>query len=248
MEYTNNTPYNQLSGFDQISALTSIVQSAYLRRSRQLPANLTEIVMTLKGDILKYLGAIPVGTLDEAITLSVLDNTEPLSPAFFFAAAKKAWYQPKTNLHQWDEENQRPDMEADTIALLDTLAAKVAEQDERRNNPSEFKTLGDLLSTVLPAFNARREYAYLVMRGHLDREATAHFFTEALQQVNTDRMASNHHRLTKEEAATNPDVLAQSKRMAVLDWLRACNTSGKKPSDIITPNEQQYQQFRRKSA
>lgn len=241
-----NTPYNQLSGMEQIACLTSYVQSAYFRRSRQLPANIKEIIETLKGDILKYLGAIPVGTLDEAITLSVLDNSEPLSPAFFFAAAKKAWYQPKTNLHQWDEESQRPDMEADTIALLDTLAEQLERMDNRPK--TEFKTLGDMICNTLPAFNARREYAYLVMRCQLDREANAHFMTDALQQVNTDRMASHHHRLTKEEAATNPDVLAQSKRLAVLDWLRACNTSGKKPSDIITPNEQQYQQFRRKSA
>lgn len=246
-EHKDTRPFCTVPADERLQLIEGMAKQAYFRRSHKLPANFSAIVECLKNDLLKYLKYIPVDTLDEAITTAALgDMNTPVSEAMMFAAAKKAWYQPKTNLHQWDEESQRPDMEADTIALLDTLAQTLYRMDNRPK--TEFKTLGDMICNTLPAFNARREYAYLVMRCQLDREANAHFMTDALQQVNTDRMASHHHRLTKEEAATNPDVLAQSKRLAVLDWLRACNTRGKKPSDIITPNEQQYQQFRRKSA
>ena len=98
-----NTPYKQLPGSEQIAVLDAYVRSAYFRRSRTLPDNLQQIVETLRQDILKRLADIPVGVLDEAITTSTLgDLNNPLSEAFFFDAAKKAWVVPKTNAHPWE--------------------------------------------------------------------------------------------------------------------------------------------------
>lgn len=241
---SNNIPYNQLPGFEQTNRLTQMVQQAYFRRNRQLPVNIAEIVECLKGDILKHLGGIPTDKLDLAITTATLDNDQPLSEAFFFAAAKKAWYQPKTNTHPWDDDGyRRPDLEGDTISLLDTCAAML------RRDTAEDPDLNKPLKrcVALPAFNPICEYDYLVMRGQLAVDAWTHHFADALLAVNTERMDSHHHRLTKEEAAKNPDVLAQARRLAVLDWLQSCNTIGVAPSAILAPlaNEAQYAQLRR---
>ena len=70
---------------------------------------------------------------------------------------------------------------------------------------------------------------------------------DALLKVNTDRMRTRHHRLTKEEAQKDPDVRCMAMRLACLDWLKACITQGRKPSDILTPIIDQftYAEYRR---
>lgn len=264
--------------------LTQILQQAYLRRSRNLPANLNDIVETLKGDILKAYPDVPINVVDDAIIMETLHNPDTqLSEAFFFNAVKKAWFTPKTNSHQWDgrdediaywqervkfldragmagskqhlhacemvEHYRHGDTEHDTISLLDTCADMLARMDEAEANgktvirKSEFK--GVVIE--LPAFNSRREYGYLVMRRQLAPDAASHFFTEAVQAVNADRLDTRHHRLEKSEAATDPDVLAKCQRLAVLDWLRACNTRNTTPSAVLTPlaEELSYFEFRR---
>ena len=240
------TPYNQLRGSDQIAMLDAMVRSAYFRRNRKLPTNLTDMVETLKNDLLKRLGDIPIGTLDEAITTSTLDNESPLSVAFFFSAAKKAWHQPKTNLHQWDDENRRPDFEADTIALLDSCAVMLAQMDAAE---SKTAVKGDI-RIPLPAFNPRREFDYLKMRGQVTPETAAAKLPRAIEEVNLDRRAKNHNRVKRDEALQDPEVQALCRRLAVLDWLRSCNTRGIHPSDILQPlvNENHYQQLRRETA
>lgn len=244
-----HTPFNQLSGTDQIASLTSYVQSAYFRRSRQLPANFSDMVETLKNDLLKHLGGIPVGTLDDAITTSTLDNDQPLSVAFFFAAAKKAWYQPKTNLHQWDDENRRPDFEGDTISLLDTCASMLAQMDTHEKEGVKVAKHANVAGVVipLPAFNPRREFDYLKMRGQVTPETAAAKLPQAIEEVNLVRIAENHNRVKRDDALQDPEVQAMCRRLAVLDWLQSCNTRGVAPSAILAPlaNEAQYAQLRR---
>lgn len=235
------TPIGQLPPFELTSRLDNFVRQAYFRRSRQLPANLSDMVDCLKGDLLKHFKDCPIGTVDDAITTSTLfDNDKPVSVAFFFEAVKKRWWQPKSNVHNWEEEPTRPDTEADTLALLDTCAAMVAEQDNA--DEQQYSPLTGIME--LPAFNPRRSFAYLVERKQLTAAALDHFFDQALLDTNRERLESRHHRLTREQAATDPDVAARQKRLAVIDWLRACNTQGRKPSQIITPDETSYQFFR----
>lgn len=273
-----------MQGYELNARLTSILQQAYLRRSRQLPSNLNDIVETLKSDLLKAYPDVPIEVVDDSIILDTLHNpNEQISPTFFFNAVKKAWFTPKTNNHPWDgteedlaywenrvkwlekarltqtnqyrhacemvEHYRHGDTERDTISLLDTCASMLAKMDEAESNgktvirKSEFK--GVVIE--LPAFNSRREYGYLVMRKQLAPDAASHFFTEAVQAVNADRIDTRHHRLEKAEAVKDPDVLARCQRLAVLDWLRSCNTSNTTPSAILTPlaEELSYFQFRR---
>ena len=125
----------------------------------------------------------------------------------------------------------------------------LAKMDEAEANGQAVAKNGEFKGVVvdLPAFNSRREYGYLVMRRQLAPDAAAHFFTEAVQAVNADRMESRHNRLEKSAAATDPDVLAKCQRLAVLDWLRSCNTRNTSPSAILTPlaEELSYFDFRR---
>ena len=278
-EERKKTPINTMRDFDINTRLTSILQQAYHRRSRNLPANLNDIVETLKGDLLKAYPDVPIEVVDDAIVIETLHNpNEQLSPTFFFNAVKKAWFTPKSNAHQWDgrdedlaywqdlanrhpwdthaaemvEHYRHGDTEQDTISLLDTCASMLAKMDEAEANGQTVAKKAEFKGVVvdLPAFNSRREYCYLVMRGQLAVDAWTHHFADALLAINTERMESHHHMLTKEEAAKNPDVLSQARRLAVIDWLRSCNTRGIHPSDILQPlvNENQYQQLRRETA
>lgn len=278
------TPYNQLNGTDQISSITTMMQQAYFRRSKQLPANLAAMAEMLKGDILKYLGDIPVGVLDDAITTSTLGDTDvPLSVSFFFNAAKKAWFTPKTNLHPYDgpeedlnywqgrvkfferagmagsnqhrhacemvEHYRHGDTEQDTISLLDTCANLLADMDERERQGQKVARHGEFkgVRIPLPAFDARREYAYLVMRGQLTDSTASHFIEKAIEDVNADRIASNRNRMEKADADAAPEVAAQAMRLAVLDWLRSCTIRNTTPSAILIPlaEELSYLQLRR---
>ena len=145
----------------------------------------------------------------------------------------------------WIDHITKGDDEGETIRLLDICADWVRKSDDQQRTFTVQTKDGIVIE--LPAFNARREFAYLVMRRQLTEESLAHFFDDAITEVNTERMASRHHRLTREEARKDPDVIARQKRLAVIDWLRACNTSGKKPSTALTPliDEMQYQQLRK---
>ena len=89
MEQTNlNTrPINTLSASEATLRLTQVVKQAYFRRSRQLPANLSDIVETIKADILRVMPLVTINQIDEAVTEWVLNQIDkPISPAFFFAA------------------------------------------------------------------------------------------------------------------------------------------------------------------
>ena len=233
--------------FDLNARLSSILQQAYHRRARNLPANLNDIVDTLKGDLLKAYPDVPIEVVDDAIVIETLHNPDTqLSPVFFFNAVKKAWFTPKVNRHAWDDdENRRPDTEHDTIALLDTCAAMLKDMDAAEANGQHVAKVGELhgVRIPLPAFNSRREYSYLVMRKQLDPSALGHHLTQAIQDVNSERLASHHPRIAKEGAATDPDVQAQCKRLAVLDWLRACNTRNTTPSAILTPLAEELSYF-----
>lgn len=269
------TPLKDLNPSKATVRLTQIVQQAYNRRSRNLPNNIADIVETLKGDLLKAFPDCPIETIDDAIVTDTLHNPDtPLSPTFFFNAVKKAWFVPKTNRHQWDGNDEdlaywqdlaarhpwdahatemvmhyrHGDTEQDTISLLDTLAANAAREDARGKDDT--MTLASVARSAATAFNARREFQYLVLRGQLSEEAKSRFLDDAILAVNTKRMASRHHRLTKEEANGDPFVQAEAMRLAVLDWLRGCNTQGTTPSAILAPLAEgsTYQNFRRTSA
>ena len=144
---------------------------------------------------------------------------------------------------------EQGDTENNTISLLDTCANMLARMDNAEANGQKVAKVGVLqgIRIPLPAFNPKREYFYLVMRKQLDDSAASHFITQAIKDVNEDRISSGHHRLEKEEADASQDVAAQAMRLAVLDWLRACNTNNTSPSAILTPlaDELSYYQFRR---
>ena len=281
-----NTPLKDLNPTEATMRLTQIVQQAYQRRSHKLPANLADIVETLKGDLLKHFGECPVRTIEDAIITATLHEDVPLSPAFFFQAVKKVWWQPKTNHHQWDGKDEdlaywrdrvkfleraglagseqhrhacemmkhysHHETEQDTISLLDTCAEMLRRMDAAEAQGRPVTKVGMLngVRIALPAFNTRREYGYLILRGQLTADAATNFVTDAIVEVNADRMDTHHHRLTKEEAEKSQDVAAKAMRLAVLDWLRRCNAQGTTPSAILTPlaNESTYQRYRRTSA
>lgn len=247
------TPISTIRDYELTGRLDAILKQAYMRRSRQLPANITEIVETLKGDLLKHFPDCPIETIDDAIILETLHNPDTaLSPTFFYNAVKKAWFVPKTNQHQWDGEYSRPDMEQDTLNLLDTCATMLKNMDAYERKGIEVtKTINANGITIpLPAFNARREFAYLVMRGQLDANAWPSYMEKAIEEVNRQRIEAKHNRVVRSEAENDPDVKAMCKRLAVLDWLRSCNVSGITPSAILKPliNENQYQIIRKENA
>lgn len=266
-----------MEGFALTSRLNQIVTEGYKRRSRQLPNNVAEIVDYLKADLLKYIPSVTLDTIDEAVTYEVLhDDKTPISPTFFFSAVRKHYQQPsevrdedKDELWQWKERLrwyeshgqgastqadecrwwiyhiEKGDDEGETIRLLDICADWVKKGDERKQAFTVETKDGIVIE--LPAFNPRREFAYLVTKGLLSLSDTDAFFDQALTDVNTQRLAERHHRLTRDEAVTHPDVVAMQKRLAVIGWLRRCNTTKTTPSAILTPliNETQYRQLRR---
>lgn len=233
MEIDKRTPISQVTPFELTNRLTTIVQQAYFRRSRQLPANLADMVECLKGDLLHHFKDCPIGTVEDAITTSTLfDNDKPVSVAFFFEAVKKKWWQPKSNVHNWEEEPTRPDTEEDTINLL-TFAYDYMRKHQYDGTDIAGKPLSGCVE--LPAFEPQRMYDYLKMRGQLADGADEHFMPDAILSVNTDRMKTHHHRLTKEEAKENPYVRGMAMRLACLDWLKACIANATPPASILTP-------------
>ena len=106
-----NTPITKLDTHDLSVRLNQIVNEAYKRRSRQLPANIGDIVNTLRADLLKYMPGVSIETIDEAVSYEVLhDDKTPLSPTFLFAAIRKHYTKPtevrdedRDVLWQWKE-------------------------------------------------------------------------------------------------------------------------------------------------
>lgn len=268
-----NTPLINIEPIEATQRLNQIVNEAYKRRSRQLPNNIGDIVSTLKADLLKYMPSVGIETIDEAVSYEVLhDDKTPLSPTFLFAAVRKHYAKPtevrdedKDELWQWRDrlrelENRglanspkadecrwwidkitKGDDEGETIALLDICAQWVKRTDDEQRVFTVTAKNGVVVE--LPAFNPRREYDYLVMRHQLADDSLSHFFDQALSDTNTERLASRHHRLSREEAAKDPDVVARQKRLAVIDWLRSCNTNNTTPSAILTPLAEELSYF-----
>lgn len=147
------------------------------------------------------------------------------------------------------EHYRHGDTEQDTIDLLDTCANLLADMDERERQGQKVARLGEFkgVRIPLPAFDARREYAYLVMRGQLTDATASNFITQAIEEANKERLASNRRRLEKEEADAAPEVATQAMRLAVLDWLRACTIRNTTPSAVLIPlaEETSYQNLRR---
>ena len=209
----NTLPLHTLSSYEATNRLTQIVKQAYFRRSRQLPDNLGDIVETLKGDIIRRMPDVTINQIDEAVTDWVLHQTDkPLSPAFFFAAVHSRYDAPRRMRPYDREEYTRPDTEEDYLSLMDTLAAFI----DRR-----------------PIFfNSWREYDNLVERGQLAPDAWQRYTDRALVRVKTERTKDGMPKRIDLDI-NDESVQAMSRRLAVEDWLRSCNTQGKKPSEIL---------------
>ena len=144
----------------------------------------------------------------------------------------------------WIYHIEKGDDEGETIALLDICAGWVAKSDEQQRTFNVQTDQGIVVE--LPAFNSRREFAYLVMKGQLALNDTDAYLDEALTDINAERLAIRHPRIPRDKAAIDPDVVARQRRLAVIGWLRKCNQAGTTPSAILTPliDEMQYQQLR----
>lgn len=209
----NTIPINTLTPSEATLRLTQIVKQAYFRRSRQLPTDLGAIVETLKGDIIRRMPDVTINQIDEAVTDWVLHQTEKtLSPAFFFAAVHSRYDAPR-RMRPFDlEEPTRPDTEEDFLSLMDTLAAFI-----------DHRAIG---------FNPRREYDNLVERGQLDKGTVEHYIEKAMAKIQQQRFKEgNLRRMTLKPE--DKIVQETARLLAVEDWLRSCNTQGKKPSEIL---------------
>ena len=227
---TTNTPINAINSFELTKRLDTIVKQAYMRRSRQMPSNLTEIVATFKGDLLKYMPTVGIDTVDEAVTFEVLhDDKTPFSPSFLFQAVRKHYTQPFKARSFDVDEYSRPDTEQDTVNLLDCIAGIIAKGDTSRIY-----------------FNPWREFDYLRMRGQLSDDISD-YVQAAKNAINVERVRDFKRPLRDWTGADLNDLNARARHLAIVDWLRSCNQSGRKPSDILTHlmNEMQYQQLRK---
>lgn len=209
----NTRPLHTLSGYEATNRLTQVIRQAYFRRSRQLPANLGDVVETLKADILRVMPAVTIDQIDESVTDWVLNQVDkPLSPAFFFAAIRSRYEGPRRTRAMDQDTWTRPDTEDDYLALMDTLAAFI---DHR------------------PIFfNAWREYGNLVDRGQLDADAWKAYAEKAMAKINRDRIKEGNLRRI-ELKQEDESVQATARRLAVEDWLRSCVTANVTPSKIL---------------
>lgn len=209
----NTRPLHTLSGFEATTRLRQVVKKAYFRRSRQLPANIDEIVETLKGDILRVMPLVTINQIDEAVTDWVLNQIDkPISPAFFFAAVRSRYEGPRRTRAMDIDQYTRPDTEEDYLALLDTLAAFI---DKR------------------PIFfNSWREYDNLVSRGQLADDAWMSYADKAVARLKADSVKDGRPKRI-ELKTSDEGVQATARRMAVEDWLRSCKTSNTTPSKIL---------------
>lgn len=224
-----STPINTMDHFTLRTRLNQITTEAYKRRSRQLPSNITEIVDTFKADLLKYMPSVSIETVDEAVIFEVLhDDKTPFSPSFLFQAVRRH-YSPPSRRPEDARHPYRPDVEQDTVNLLDCLAAGLARGDTRLY------------------FNSWRMYHYLVMRNQLAEDSFKHFGDKAKMRLNAERVKDFKRPLDvfTGDDLTKADNLAR--HLAVADWIAACNTAGLKPSDILTPlmDETSYRELRK---
>ena len=209
----NTRPLHTLSGIEATQRLQQVVKQAYFRRSRQLPANLGDIVETLKADIIRVMPAVTINQIDEAVTDWVLNQIEkPLSPAFFFAAIRSRYEGPRRTRAMDIDPYTRPDTEEDYLSLMDTLAAFI---DHRHI-----------------FFDPWREYRNLVERGQLAEDTWEHYIDKAIAQLDRERVSEGRIRRIELTQRDN-SVQVSARRMAVEDWLRSCKTADTTPSKIL---------------
>lgn len=221
-----NTPLNQLNDFDSTTRLQEMVKQAYYRRDRQVPSNIADIVATLKADLLRSMPTVGILTIDQAIFDATNDVKVPLSPALFFTAIKNKFTPPYSQRYQDRDEWTRPDTEQDTLNLLDTMAEKTA--------------MGQKVFC-----NWYREFQYLKMRRLISDEAWVKRLPDAKAKINAERVRDFRRPVDVWEGENERALHNTAMMMAVIDWLKACITEDKKPSQIIQPDERSYQEFRK---
>lgn len=255
-----NTPLKDLNPYEATMRLTQIVQQAYHRKSRQLPANLSEIVDTFKGDLLKYLPSVPIETVDEAVIFEVLhDDKTPFSPSFLFQAVRKHYTAPterrdmdKGDLHYWTRQLR----ELESNGLGRTQKAQECRWwiDKIKTGDTEEDTiiLLDLVAQNIAGgikayFDPLREYNYLRLRNQIPVDAATDLLGKARDQINVERV-KNHQRPLADWTGVNLNELNnRARHLAVVAWITSCNTAGLKPSDILTPlmDETSYRELRK---
>lgn len=223
-----NKEIKTMPAFEATNFIEREVKNAYYLKSRAIPDNLGQMVDTLKTMLLKYMPHVTTRNISEGIEHFILhETTAALSVDMLFKAVKSKQtpsYEPRDS----DIEGyRRPDLEGDTISLLDTLAEQIA------NNRQ-------------PYANWRREYTYLVIRGQIAWDAFEAELDKARQIIDTDRVNDYRRPLTEFIGQDKDDLHGMAKKLAVEDWLRSCNTRGVAPSAILAPlaNEAQYAQLR----
>ena len=255
-----NTPLKDLNTYEATMRLTQIVQQAYHRKSRQLPANISEIVDTFKGDLLKYLPSVSIETVDEAVIFEVLhDDKTPFSPSFLFQAVRKHYTAPterrdmdKGDLHYWTQQLRELENKGLGHTQKATECRWWINKIQTGDTEADTITLLDLvaynISKGLKAyFDPLREYNYLRLREQIPVDAATDLLGKARDQINVERV-KNHQRPIAEWTGVNLNELNnRARHLAVVDWLRKCNAEGRKPSDILTPlmDEYSYQQLRK---
>ena len=254
------TPLNQMHPSQATMRLTQIVQQAYHRKSRQLPNNLSEIVDTFKGDLLKYLPAVPIETVDEAVIFEVLhDDKTPFSPSFLFQAVRKHYTAPTTqrdmdkgDLYYWTQQLRELENKGLGHTQKATECRWWINKIQTGNTEADTITLLDLvaynISKGLKAyFDPLREYNYLRLREQIPVDAATDLLGKARDQINVERV-KNHQRPIAEWTGVNLNELNnRARHLAVVAWITSCNNAGLKPSDILTPlmDEYSYQQLRK---
>lgn len=223
-----NKEIRTMQQFEATQFIEKEVRNAYYLKSRAIPDNLGQMVTTLKAVLLKYMPHVTTRNISEGIEHFILhETTAALSVDMLFKAVKSKHTPPYEPRDSDIEGYRRSDLEGDTISLLDTLAAALA------NGRKAF-------------FNPRREYAYLVMRGQLNPNACDKFTDKAKLLINEERINDGYRRIDWNIVGQTNDLTATAKGLAVEDWLQSCNTRGVAPSAILAPlgNEAQYAQFR----
>lgn len=226
---TGNRPFNELTAFERTVALTEAVKNAYYLKNREIPANLAKMVEVLCAQIMKRIPAIGSRDLHENIETYILNETTgAISVDLLFKAACRGYDRPR-DLRQYQQEAYtRPDTEADTVALLDTLAATIE-------------------AGRKPYANWHREYIYLVKRDQLDIDSRDHFVNKAVAMMQAEAVASGKRIADFNAAQTVGDVTWRSEALAVIDWMASLATRGLRPSDVLRPlmNETSYREIRK---
>lgn len=223
-----NKEIRTMQQFEATQFIEKEVRNAYYLKSRAIPDNLGQMVATLKAMLLKYMPHVTTRNISEGIEHFILhETTAALSVDMLFKAVKSKHTPPYEPRYSDIDGYRRPDLEGDTISLLDTLAAALA------NGRKAF-------------FNPRREYAYLVMRGQLNQNACDKFTDKAKLLINEERINDGCRRIDWNIVGQTNDLTSTAKGLAVEDWLQSCNTRGVAPSAILAPltNEAQYAQLR----